>query len=68
LISDWERSYLALHRSGELGERVVRALGLLDGGCLVCPRLCTVDRLADTPGLCKVGHRAVVPSYFPHFG
>ncbi|HEX2102910.1 MAG TPA: radical SAM protein [Solirubrobacteraceae bacterium] len=67
-MSDWEPSYLALYRSGELGERVGRALGLLDGRCVVCPRLCKVDRLADVAGLCKVGRQAVVASYFPHFG
>lgn len=67
-MTDWEPSYVALHRSGELGERVGRALALLDGRCLVCPRLCKVDRLADTPGLCKVGRHAVVASYFAHFG
>jgi putative pyruvate formate lyase activating enzyme len=27
-----------------------------------------VDRLADRPGLCKVGRHAVVASHFPHFG
>jgi putative pyruvate formate lyase activating enzyme len=34
----------------------------------VCPRECKVDRLADRPGLCKVGRHAVVASHFPHFG
>src|SRR5215218_726425 len=50
---DHEPSYLALHRSGELAERARRALSLLDGHCTVCPRLCSVDRLSDQPGLCK---------------
>jgi putative pyruvate formate lyase activating enzyme len=64
-----ERSrYLELHAAGELRERAHRALGLLEGRCLVCPRLCKVDRLADRPGLCRVGRHAVVASYFPHFG
>ena len=67
-MTDWEPSYLALHRSGALAERAARALELLDGRCRVCPRLCKVDRLADQPGLCRVGRRAVVASYFPHFG
>jgi putative pyruvate formate lyase activating enzyme len=65
---DYEPSYLALHRSGELVERARRALALLDGHCTVCPRLCTVDRLSDQPGLCQVGRYAVVASYFHHFG
>jgi len=60
--------YVELHASGELRERARRALELLDGRCRVCPRLCTVDRLADRPGLCRVGRHAVVASHFPHFG
>jgi putative pyruvate formate lyase activating enzyme len=62
-------SCLALHRSGELEERARRALRLLGGPtCEVCPRLCSVDRLADERGLCRIGRRAVVASHFPHFG
>ena len=65
----FEPSYLALHRSGELEERARRALGLLGPErCLVCPRECKVDRLADRAGLCRVGRQAVVASHFPHFG
>src|ERR687887_555363 len=67
-MSEWKPPYLALHASGELAERARRALELLDGRCLVCPRLCKVDRLADRPGLCRVGRHAVVASHFPHFG
>jgi putative pyruvate formate lyase activating enzyme len=64
-----EPSYLRLHRSGELQERARRALELLRGpSCTVCPRLCTVDRLADERGLCRIGRRAIVASHFPHFG
>jgi putative pyruvate formate lyase activating enzyme len=36
--------------------------------CLVCPRLCKVDRLADRKGLRAIGRRAIVASHFPHFG
>jgi putative pyruvate formate lyase activating enzyme len=64
-----EPSCLALHRSGELEERARRALRLLEGpNCEVCPRLCSVDRLADERGLCRIGRQAVVASHFPHFG
>jgi putative pyruvate formate lyase activating enzyme len=64
-----EPSYLTLHRAGELRERARRALELLRGpSCTVCPRLCTVDRLADERGLCRIGRRAMVASHFPHFG
>jgi putative pyruvate formate lyase activating enzyme len=61
-------SYVALHRSGELAERAVRALGLLSAPCRVCPRVCSVDRLAGERGLCRIGRHAYVASYFPHFG
>jgi putative pyruvate formate lyase activating enzyme len=67
-VFEWSPPYLALHASGELAERARRALALLEGRCLVCPRLCKVDRLADGAGLCRVGRRAVVASHFPHFG
>jgi putative pyruvate formate lyase activating enzyme len=54
--------YLSLHDSGVLRERAREALRLFEGRCLVCPRLCKVDRLANRPGLCRVGRRAVVAS------
>jgi putative pyruvate formate lyase activating enzyme len=61
-------SYLALYRSGELAERAARALERLAAPCRVCPRECSVDRLADEPGLCRIGRYALVASHFPHFG
>jgi putative pyruvate formate lyase activating enzyme len=64
----WELPYLALARSGELERRAAQALELLGDRCTVCPRACKVDRRADVRGLCAVGRRAVVASYFPHFG
>jgi uncharacterized Fe-S radical SAM superfamily protein PflX/intein/homing endonuclease len=67
-VADWSPPYLALHASGELEERARRALDLLGERCLVCPRLCKVDRRADQAGLCRVGRNAVVASHFPHFG
>jgi putative pyruvate formate lyase activating enzyme len=63
-----EPSSLALERSGALAQRIREALGLLGAPCRVCPRLCTVDRLADERGLCRIGRRAMVASHFPHFG
>jgi putative pyruvate formate lyase activating enzyme len=38
------------------------------GHCLVCPRDCGVDRMADKTAACKTGRFARVSSYFPHFG
>jgi len=66
--ADRRPGYVALHRSGELGERARRALELLGARCRVCPRECKVDRLRDERALCRVGRRAIVSSYFPHRG
>jgi len=63
-----EPANVELHRGGELGRRARGALGLLGRPCRVCPRECSVDRLADERGLCRTGRRAVVASHFPHFG
>jgi putative pyruvate formate lyase activating enzyme len=52
----------------ELERRAAEAFELLGPRCVVCPRGCKVDRRADVPGLCAIGRRAVVASYFPHFG
>ena len=60
-------AYLDTWKSGELDRRVERALATLER-CTVCPRDCAVNRLADEKAVCRVGRRAKVSSYFPHFG
>jgi putative pyruvate formate lyase activating enzyme len=67
-MSTYEPPYLELHRRGELERRAAVALALLGRPCRVCPRECSIERLADERGLCKIGRRAVVASHFPHFG
>src|ERR671933_2612646 len=67
-MTAYEPPYVELHRSGELLRRADAALELLAGPCRVCPRECSVDRLDDERGLCKIGRRATVASHFPHFG
>jgi putative pyruvate formate lyase activating enzyme len=52
----------------ELRRRAREAHELLGPRCVVCPRLCKVDRRTDVKGLCAIGRDAVVASYFPHFG
>ena len=52
----------------ELERRARDGYELLGPRCTACPRLCKVDRRADVKGLCAIGRRAVVASYFPHFG
>src|ERR671933_250559 len=67
-MTAYEPPYVELHRSGELLRRAEAALELLAGPCRVCPRECSVDRLDDERGLCKIGRRATVASHFAHFG
>jgi len=59
--------YLALHEEGKLADRIAAAREKLTP-CIVCPRRCRVDRLADEKGVCRTGAGAVVSSYGPHFG
>lgn len=66
-MASWP-AYLELHRTGELARRAEEAAALLGPRCVVCPRLCRVDRRADQQGLCRVGRRAIVASHFPHHG
>ncbi|MFW3146520.1 MAG: radical SAM protein [Thermoplasmatota archaeon] len=62
-----EPAYVELYRNGELKNRMDSALSKL-GNCDICPRKCGIDRLSDEAGFCKVGRKAVVSSYGPHFG
>ena len=59
--------YFFLYETGELQARIDKARKLLSP-CIVCPRQCKVDRLADEKGICRTGLNAVVSSYAPHFG
>lgn len=60
-------SYLELHHRGILAERLIAARKLL-ARCTVCPHGCGVNRLEGELGLCRVGARARVASFGPHFG
>ena len=62
-----EPSYLALHRKGELEERLEKLFALM-ATCELCPRQCKVRRLEGENGICQTGMRAKVASYNPHFG
>ena len=64
---EFEPAYLCFHRRGELRHRAAEALTRLSH-CLVCPRNCGVDRMADKTAACHTGRYARVGSYFPHFG
>jgi len=64
----FEAGYLALHRSGELAERV-NAARLHMADCDLCARYCRVNRLQTIRGaVCRTGARARVHSFGPHHG
>ncbi len=67
VIEDFEPSYLALLRSGELKHRVEAAIEMLRS-CDACPRNCYCNRLQDELGVCATGRWAKIASFFPHFG
>jgi len=61
-------SYLKLSPQ-ELRQRGEQAWELMASPCRVCPRSCKVDRRQDDKrGFCRVGVRALVSSFSPHFG
>jgi putative pyruvate formate lyase activating enzyme len=67
VLDPFEPAYLSLHRSGEMGDRVRRALGELEI-CRACPRDCRVNRSVGETSLCETGRYARVASASPHFG
>lgn len=63
----FEPSYVRLHRSGELKERVSALYEILRS-CRLCPRECKVNRLKEETGFCHSGKNIRISSAFPHFG
>lgn len=59
-------SYLNLSKE-EFQRRIDRLFKFLEC-CEICPRKCGVNRLKGEFGFCKLGSRAVVSSFTPHFG
>lgn len=64
-MADWEPSYLALHRSGELRARARAATAAL-ARCTLCPRACGVDRLHGRRGACNMAAEPVIASWNIH--
>lgn len=60
-------AYLELWQSGELARRVELGLNKL-ADCVLCPRICHVNRFQNKKKLCRTGRYASVSSYFAHFG
>jgi putative pyruvate formate lyase activating enzyme len=67
IVQDYQPSYLALARSGELTTRAELAIGILTR-CGLCPHACGVNRLEKETGICQTGRFARVASYGPHHG
>lgn len=59
--------YLKAYRDRVLQERADRLYRELEN-CEICPRNCKVNRLEDKIGFCKTGKKAMVYSYFSHYG
>jgi putative pyruvate formate lyase activating enzyme len=65
--SDYEPSYLKLHRSGELLKRGKKLWKMMEN-CTLCPRKCGVNRLKGKKGFCHASSQLEIASYHPHFG
>ncbi|MDI6840544.1 MAG: 4Fe-4S cluster-binding domain-containing protein [bacterium] len=63
----FEPAYIKLYKSGELKTRVKRAVSILES-CVLCPRRCGINRLADERGFCGTGRLPIISSFGPHFG
>jgi putative pyruvate formate lyase activating enzyme len=66
-MSSFEAAYIATYQNGLLKKKIQAATETLRN-CVLCPRKCQVDRLANQTGVCKTGKNAWVSSYNPHFG
>jgi len=59
--------YIALYNSGELARRA-RELEARLRACDICPRECSVDRLASETGFCHSGYLPIVAAVCAHHG
>ena len=65
--SDFEPTYMKLHRSGELKKRGEELRGIMES-CRLCPRMCGVNRLEGNEGFCHASSQLEISSYNLHFG
>ena len=63
----FQPAYLKTYAKGKLAEKISRGKAILKR-CILCPRLCKVDRTSDIGTICKLGQHAKVANYFPHHG
>lgn len=60
-------SYLESYKNGNLEKVIEKAYKLLES-CVICPRKCKVNRIANKKGFCKTGILPKVFSYTQHHG
>ncbi len=63
----WRPRYALLEEEGKLKERVEEAYALMEE-CVLCPRMCKVNRLKGERGFCRSPEKVIVYSHQPHFG
>lgn len=63
----FQPAYIETYKKGLLRKKAEQARKIL-ASCVLCPRMCGVDRLSGETGICKTGSRAMVSSYNAHFG
>jgi putative pyruvate formate lyase activating enzyme len=67
MMNKFEPSYVKLHESGKLRETAGRLTAIYKS-CVLCPRMCKVDRTAGEKGICSAGSRVTISSAHAHFG
>ncbi|HNS49763.1 MAG TPA: radical SAM protein [Anaerolineae bacterium] len=65
IASGFEPSYLRLHASGELHQRISDAWAML-APCRLCPHECGADRLHGQLGVCRMDDRCKVAAWNLH--
>lgn len=60
-------AYVSMHKNGQLAARASAAVKSL-AVCNLCPHSCGVNRMQGETGFCRIGARARVASFGPHFG
>ena len=60
-------AYIESNRNGRLKDALLRASEWMKN-CVLCPRMCGIDRAGDERGFCRTGKLAVIASCGPHFG
>lgn len=66
-VSAFEPSYLKLHRNGDLKQRGDRLWAMMEN-CVLCPRMCGVNKLKGERGFCGANSNLEISSFHPHFG